>query len=510
MKSLPKDNTMMEEEDDVMDEIDDSDLDAFIPEEVAGKNGGGEENDDHSEEESDESEDEELNEKNSKESKVEQNLKDAEEQEDEDDVEEADEDEEEEEEENSSPRRSSRFNPNTSEADKNVEEQTEEGRVEEEKEPLRRSSRLSIPTCESESVEKEKEQVEVIHLDEEEKPEERDEEVKDGSNEEKDKEMKEKKDKSEEEVEEQIINLARMVKDKKQEEMVLMEAKGELNSSEEGEEIKEISMVGKDQVMEEEADKDEEMDDIDDSDLDAFLPNNEKADPKTNEDVENKEINTKKLAEVEGTENDSESDYEEIMEDEEEDDEEAAKVPAENVKAKEIIKTNASNKVSVPTKPSEPTKANPNVSIESILSQYDQLNTVKVTKVEPKGSGESFEEDNVKSILTKYDSNGLVLVKAKTVPPAIVKEELKAPVADIETNLPEVTEDANDGECMEDSENSKSGNFDFTSLAGLSDDEEEMEEESKEKQALVKQVKEETVGMKQEETLAEMVEQVGF
>ena len=132
-----------------------------------------------------------------------------------------------------------------------------------------------------------------------------------------------------------------------------------------------------------------------------------------------------------------------------------------------------------------------------------------MTKVEPKGSGESFEEDNVKSILTKYDSNGLVLVKAKTVPPAIVKEELKAPVADIETNLPEVTEDANDGECMEDSENSKSGNFDFTSLAGLSDDEEEMEEESKEKQALVKPVKEETVGMKQEEeTLAEMVEQV--
>ena len=126
--------------------------------------------------------------------------------------------------------------------------------------------------------------------------------------------------------------------------------------------------------------------------------------------------------------------------------------------------------------------------------------------MEPKGSGESFEEDNVKSILTKYDSSGLVLAKAKTVP-----EELKAPVADIETNLPEVTEDANDGECMEDSENSKSGNFDFTSLAGLSDDEEEMEEESKEKQALVKQVKEETVGMKQEEeTLAEMVEQVWF
>ena len=277
------------------------------------------------------------------------------------------------------------------------------------------------------------------------------------------------------------------------------------------EEIKQISMVDEEQGMEEEADKDEEMDDIDDSDLDAFLPNNEKADPKTNEDVENEEINTKKLAEVEGTENDSESDYEEIMEDEEEDDEEAAKVPAENVKAKEIIKTNASNKVSVPTKPSEPTKANPNVSIESILSQYDQLNTVKVTKVEPKGSGESFEEDNVKSILTKYDSNGLVLVKAKTVPPAIVKEELKAPVADTETVLPEVTEDANDGECMEDSENSKSGNFDFTSLAGLSDDEEEMEEESKEKQALVKQVKEETVGRKQEEeTLAEMVEQVGF
>ena len=314
MKSLPKDNTMMEEEDDVMDEIDDSDLDAFIPEEVAGKDGG-EENDDHSEEESDESEDEELNEKNSKESKVEQNLKDAEEQEDKDDVEEADEDEEEEVEENSSPRRSSRFNPNTSEADKNVEEQTEEGRVEEEKEPLRRSSRLSIPTCESESVEKEKEEVEVIHLDEEEKPEERDEEVKDGSNEEKDKEMKERKDKSEEGVEEQIINLARMVKDKKQEEMVLMEAKGELNSSEEGEEIKEISMVDKDQVMEEEADKDEEMDDIDDSDLDAFLPNNEKADPKTNEDVENEEINTKKMAEVEGTANDSESNYEEIMED---------------------------------------------------------------------------------------------------------------------------------------------------------------------------------------------------
>ena len=81
------------------------------------------------------------------------------------------------------------------------------------------------------------------------------------------------------------------------------------------EEIKEISMVDEDQVMEEEADKDEEIDDIDDSDLDAFLPNNEKADPKTNEDVENEEINTKKMAEVEGTANDSESNYEEIMED---------------------------------------------------------------------------------------------------------------------------------------------------------------------------------------------------
>ena len=81
------------------------------------------------------------------------------------------------------------------------------------------------------------------------------------------------------------------------------------------EEIKEISMVDEEQGMEEEADKDEEKDDIDDSDLDAFLPNNEKADPKTNEDVENEEINTKKMAEVEGTANDSESNYEEIMED---------------------------------------------------------------------------------------------------------------------------------------------------------------------------------------------------
>ena len=80
-------------------------------------------------------------------------------------------------------------------------------------------------------------------------------------------------------------------------------------------EIKEISMVDEEQGMEEEADKDEEIDDIDDSDLDAFLPNNEKADPKTNEDVENEEINTKKMAEVEGTANDSESNYEEIMED---------------------------------------------------------------------------------------------------------------------------------------------------------------------------------------------------
>ena len=74
-------------------------------------------------------------------------------------------------------------------------------------------------------------------------------------------------------------------------------------------------MVDEEQGMEEEADKDEEIDDIDDSDLDAFLPNNEKADPKTNEDVENEEINTKKMAEVEGTANDSESNYEEIMED---------------------------------------------------------------------------------------------------------------------------------------------------------------------------------------------------
>ena len=81
------------------------------------------------------------------------------------------------------------------------------------------------------------------------------------------------------------------------------------------EEIKEISMVDEEQGMEEEADKDEEIDDIDDSDLDAFLPNNEKADPKTNEDVENEEIDTKKMAEVEGTANDSESNYEEIMED---------------------------------------------------------------------------------------------------------------------------------------------------------------------------------------------------
>ena len=80
-------------------------------------------------------------------------------------------------------------------------------------------------------------------------------------------------------------------------------------------EIKEISMVDEEQGMEEEADKDEEIDDIDDSDLDAFLPNNEKADPKTNEDVENEEIDTKKMAEVEGTANDSESNYEEIMED---------------------------------------------------------------------------------------------------------------------------------------------------------------------------------------------------
>ena len=81
------------------------------------------------------------------------------------------------------------------------------------------------------------------------------------------------------------------------------------------EEIKQISMVDEEQGMEEEADKDEEIDDIDDSDLDAFLPNNEKADPKTNEDVENEEIDTKKMAEVEGTANDSESNYEEIMED---------------------------------------------------------------------------------------------------------------------------------------------------------------------------------------------------
>ena len=81
------------------------------------------------------------------------------------------------------------------------------------------------------------------------------------------------------------------------------------------EEIKQISMVDEEQGMEEEADKDEEIDDIDDSDLDAFLPNNEKADPKTNEDVENEEINTKKMAEVEGTANDSEPNYEEIMED---------------------------------------------------------------------------------------------------------------------------------------------------------------------------------------------------
>ena len=169
--------------------------------------------------------------------------------------------------------------------------------------------------------------------------------------------------------------------------------------------------------------------------------------------------------------------------------------------------------MSVPTKPSEPkSKANTNVSIESIISQYDQLNTVKVTKVEQKKvEEEEIEDVNIKSILSRYGDDGLVVAKAK------VKEEVKSQVADIEAVLTEVAEeDAKVGEYLEEEE--KAGNFDFTSLTGLSDDEEEEEEEDEEKaKPLVKEemmkkemVKEEIVRIKPEETLAEMAEQVEF
>ena len=240
---------------------------------------------------------------------------------------------------------------------------------------------------------------------------------------------------------------------------------------------------------------DEEMDDIEDSDLDAFLPKDKTLDQQNKNQA-----------------SDSESDYEEILDgddDEEEEEEEVEKIEikTEVARTREVeVKTKVDNKALVPSKPVEPLNKG-TASVETILSQYEELNTVKVAKAEVKKEVE-MEDANIKSILARYGPDSLVVGKAKDDPEPILK------VVEEDNGNPGeefIEEELQKPSIEEEIEKPKTGNFDFTSLTGLSDDEDEVEADEKIEESTGKEVpipNLELVKMKQEETLAEIAEQV--
>ena len=134
------------------------------------------------------------------------------------------------------------------------------------------------------------------------------------------------------------------------------------------------------------------------------------------------------------------------------------------------------NKPPMPSKPVEPLNKG-KTSVETILSQYEELNTVKVAKVEVKKEVKMECEDaNIKSILARYGPDGLVVGKAKDDPEPILK------VVEEDNDNPGeefIEEELQEPSIEEEMEKPKTGNFDFTSLTGLSDDEEEVEAEEK-------------------------------
>ena len=509
-----------------MDEIDDSDLDAFIPNEVGaaqdGEHAEEDEDEEDTEDETEEDEDEEaeddpeeddeeekeveknssprrssrLNTKKSEEETKDQRsentiLKVQKHAEEEDNIEEIDNDEEGEEEEEGEDEEEGEENEeeeekreNEEEGVENEEEEDEEDCEEEEKAPLRRSSRLSTAEIVDDGKEGIKEELKQTN-----------EETGDAE----DIKMEERQDKSEKEDEEQIISLARQINEGGKE-------KGKVPNIEEdedeevekgGEKQEEIKM-DKDKVVEMD---DEEMDDIEDSDLDAFLPKDKTPDQQNKNQA-----------------SDSESDYEEILDgddDEEEEEEEVEKIEikTEVARTREVeVKTKVDNKALVPSKPVEPLNKG-TASVETILSQYEELNTVKVAKAEVKKEVE-MEDANIKSILARYGPDSLVVGKAKDDPEPILK------VVEEENGNPGeefIEEELQKPSIMEEMEKPKTGNFDFTSLTGLSDDEDEVEADEKIEESTGKEestAKEEPipnlelVKMKQEETLAEIAEQV--
>ena len=130
------------------------------------------------------------------------------------------------------------------------------------------------------------------------------------------------------------------------------------------------------------------------------------------------------------------------------------------------------------------------------------------------------EDANIKSIFARYGPDGLVVGKAKDDPEPILKV-----VEEDNDNTGEefIEEELQEPSIEEEMEKPKTGNFDFTSLTGLSDDEEEVEADEKIEVSTGKEestAKEENtakeepipnlelVKMKQEETLAEIAEQV--
>ena len=129
---------------------------------------------------------------------------------------------------------------------------------------------------------------------------------------------------------------------------------------------------------------------------------------------------------------------------------------------------------------------------------------------EKKEVGMECEDAIIKSILARYGPDGLVVGRAKDDPEPILKvveEENGNPGEDF------IEEELQKPSIEEEIEKPKTGNFDFTSLTGLSDDEDEVEADEKMEESTVKEVpipNLELVKMKQEETLAEIAEQVRY
>ena len=194
---------------------------------------------------------------------------------------------------------------------------------------------------------------------------------------------------------------------------------------------------------------------------------------------------------------------------------EKIEIKTEVARTREVeTKIKVVNKPPMPSKPVEPLNKG-KASVETILSQYEELNTVRVAKVEVKKEVKMECEDaNIKSILARYGPDGLVVGKAKDDPEPILK------VVEEDNGNPGeefIEEELQKPSIEEEIEKPKTGNFDFTSLTGLSDDEEEVEADEKKEESTAKEEstgKEvpipnlELVKMKQEETLAEIAEQV--